>query len=348
MHISPIKRTLVASVLTLMALTLLNGCTSMGYKTLPYQELAKKHTNSASQYLDVDGMTIHYRDEGAGPPLLLIHGVSSSLHTWDGWVDQLKGQYRVIRLDLPGFGLTGPDPATHEYDLDYLVDKVDTFMNRLGVHKFFIAGNSLGGYIAWNYSLKHPHKLYKMVLVDAAGYPQDMPTWIGFAAWPVVNWFTPYLMPKFMVNLTINSAYEDTDKITDERRQRYFDLTMREGNRRSYVENFKMLSDRMDDPTMGENVKDVIVPTLLMWGEKDTWIPLDVMRQFHRDLGYSEYIIYEGVGHLPMEELPVQSARDAHHFFMSELREVQSHPQEDGIKFYDKKQYNFHMGQNDE
>lgn len=334
--------------LTLLSLLVLSGCTSMGYKTMPYQELAKKYTNTESKYMEVDGMTIHYRDEGAGPPLLLIHGVSSSLHTWDDWVDQLKDKYRVIRLDLPGFGLTGPDPATHDYDIDYLVNKVDGFMNQLGVHKFFIAGNSLGGYVAWNYALQNPHKLYKMVLMASAGYPQDMPTWIGFASWPVVNWVTPYMMPRFMVNWTIDSAVVDEDKVTEEQRERYFNLTMRDGNRRSYVENFKMLRRNMDDPTMGEAVKDVIVPTLLLWGEQDSWVPLDVMRQFHRDLSYSEYIIYEGIGHLPMEELPVQSARDANNFFMSELRKAQAHPQEDTIKFYDKKQYDFHMGQNEE
>ena len=335
-------------VAVLMALSLLAGCSSMGYKTEPYQQLSKKYTNSESQYMDVDGMTIHYRDEGAGPPLLLLHGVASSLHTWDDWVEELTKHYRVIRLDLPGFGLTGADPATHDYNVEYLVEKVDRFMSQLGVHKFFVAGNSLGGYVAWNYARQYPQKLYKMVLMDAAGYPQDMPFWIGFAAWPVVNWITPHMMPKFVVNWTVESAYEDEDKLTDETRERYYDLTHREGNRRSYVENFKMLSEKVGDPTVGEGVKDVIIPTLLMWGEKDSWVPLDVMRQFHRDLAYSEYIVYEGVGHLPMEELPVQSARDANNFFMAELRKVETHPQEDTIKFYEKKQDEFEMGQNDD
>ena len=104
----------------------------------------------------------------------------------------------------------------------------------------------------------------------------------------------------------------------------------------------------VDDETLGEKVKDVVVPTLLMWGENDNWIPLDVMRHFHRDLPYSEYLVYEGVGHLPMEEVPVQSARDANNFFMSELRKPAAHVQESEIKFYDAQKYEFHMGSNED
>jgi hypothetical protein len=77
------------------------------------------------------------------------------------------------------------------------------------------------------------------------------------------------------------------------------------------------------------------VPTLLMWGEKDAWIPLDIMRKFQRDLPYSDFIVYEGVGHLPMEELPVQTARDVDNFFMAELKTPMQHAEESGIKYYD-------------
>ena len=325
--------TLIVALLSLF----ISGCASMGMSTKPYQELANQYANSTSKYLDVDGLTIHYQEEGSGPPLLLIHGVASSLHTWDGWVAQLKDRYRVIRLDLPGFGLTGPDPAMVDQEIteQYMVEKIQGFMQGLGVQKFFIAGNSLGGYIAWNYAKQYPQNLYKMILLDSAGYPQDMPFWIGFASWPIISWVSPYVMPQYMVNWTIESAYADEDKLTDDVRQRYFDLTLREGNRKSYIEHFKMLRYKAGDEQLGAGVKDVIVPTLLMWGDQDEWIPLEIMERFHADLPYSEYIVYEGVGHVPMEELPIQTARDADNFFMSELKSAQAHPQEDGIKFYD-------------
>ncbi len=97
------RATIQTTTLLLLSLTLF-GCTALGTQTVPYDQLSKKYTDSNSRYMDVNGLTIHYRDEGEGPPLLLLHGVASSLHTWDDWTDQLKGSYRVIRMDLPGFG----------------------------------------------------------------------------------------------------------------------------------------------------------------------------------------------------------------------------------------------------
>ncbi len=307
----------------------------MGVATVPYKELNKKYANEDSHFMDVNGLAVHYRDEGTGPTLILLHGVASSMQIWDGWAKELGDNYRIIRLDLPGFGLTGSDSANNSDTTEYMVNMLDTFVNQLGLDRFFLAGSSLGGYYAWNYANAHPEKLYKLALVAATGYPQDMPFWIGLASAPVMHWISPYMMPRFMVNQTTASAYADENLLTDEVKQRYFDLTQRSGNRESYVKHFRKLRNMLDDDTLGEKVKDITVPTLLMWGEKDTWVPLDVMRMFHRDLPNSEYLVYEGVGHLPMEEMPVQSSRDADHFFMSELRKVKAHEQETTIKFYD-------------
>ncbi len=298
--------------------------------------------------MDVNGLTIHYRDEGTGPPLLLLHGVASSLHTWDAWVKQLKGRYRVIRLDMPGFGLTGPDSAPNAQSAQYMVDMIDAFTQKLGMNRFFLAGNSLGGYYAWNFAAQHPEKLYKLALVNATGYPQDMPFWLGLASFPGIHWITPHMMPKFMVNRTAASAYANEEALTNEVLQRYFDLTLRRGNREAYVLQFRKLRAMADNDALGDKVKEVMVPTLLMWGNLDEWVPLDVMQMFERDLPFSETLVYEGVGHLPMEELPVQSARDLNNFFMSEIRKSKTHPQEDDIKFYDSQKYQFHMGSNEE
>lgn len=332
------SRSMTAYIRQLVMFALLvcvTGCTYMGTRTIPYNELAKKYATDHSDYIDIDGLVIHYSDEGSGPPLLLLHGVASSLQTWDGWAKELKGKYRIIRLDLPGFGLTGFDHGGSDYDLNYMLEKVNRFTEEMGLSKFFIAGNSLGGYIAWNFAERYPHKIYKMALVDAAGYPQDMPFWVGLGGLPVISTITEYMMPKPLVNWTINSAYGDKSKITDAVRQRYFDMTQRAGNRKSYIEVFRATRQQSKNPAQGENVKNVIVPTLLMWGEKDTWIPLDIMRKFQRDLPYSDFIVYEGVGHLPMEELPVQTARDADNFFMSELKTPMQHAEESNIKYYD-------------
>ncbi len=321
------------------------GCTSMGTQTLPYEVLSKKYTNSSSRYMDINGLTIHYRDEGTGPPLILLHGVASSLHTWDAWTEELQDQYRVIRLDMPGFGLTGSDSAEpNGQSAEYMVEVIEKFTQKLGIERFFLAGNSLGGYYAWNYAAKHPEKLYKLALVNATGYPQDMPFWLGLASFPGLHLITPYIMPKFMVNRTVASAYANKEVLTDDVKDRYFDFTQRRGNRESYVKQFRKLRAMTSNDALGIKVKEVIVPTLLMWGELDDWVPLDVMRMFHRDLPTSEYLVYEGIGHLPMEELPVQSARDLNNFFMSEIRKTNEHPQETDIKYYDSQKHQFNIG----
>ncbi|WP_396587125.1 alpha/beta fold hydrolase [Bermanella sp. R86510] len=331
------NRSLIAIACAYLFLLVLPGCTAMGTHTIAYSELSKKYTDETSRYLDVNGLTIHYREEGSGPPVLLLHGVASSLHTWDDWVTQLQNKYRVIRIDMPGFGLTGPDASPDAQTPEYMNRVINGVMDQLGVQRFFLVGSSLGGYFAWNFASSHPERLYKMALLSPVGYPQDMPFWLGFASFPGLHWVTPYMMPRFMVHWTAESAYANPDSMDEATKQRYFDFTMRRGNRESYVKHFLHFRALANGNAPSEKVKDVLTPTLLMWGAQDEWIPLDVMQQFKQDLPYSEHIVYEGVGHLPMEELPLQTARDVNNFFMDELRKVDAHPQETDIKFYDKR-----------
>ena len=138
---------------------------------------------------------------------------------------------------------------------------------------------------------------------------------MNFAALPVIGEMTSIMMPKFIVNMNVNAAFGDDDKITDQLQQRYFDLTMRHGNREALVKVFRTMKEQSRNPHLGDRVKELNVPTLLMWGDQDEWVPLEIMQQFHQALPNSQTIVYEGVGHMPMEELPVQTARDAHGFF---------------------------------
>ena len=125
------------------------ACTTMGATTIPMEELKKKYAYENSKFITVDGLKVHYIDEGEGPVLLLLHGVCASLHTWDGWVKELKGSYRIIRFDNMGFGLTGP-AVKPEYTIKRYVKFLNSFTTALKLKRFSIAGNSLGGYISWN------------------------------------------------------------------------------------------------------------------------------------------------------------------------------------------------------
>ncbi len=297
---------------------LTTGCASMGFGPRALSELTDHYANDKSRFVAVDNLLMHYRDEGQTQPgvpvLVLLHGVASSLHTWDGWVAELKNDYRIIRLDLPAHGLTGPDPDVKRYDTAYMTDKLDKFLNALGLTEVSLAGNSLGGFISWNYALYRPQRVEKLILIDAAGYPQPMPFIMDFASWPVIGEMSSLMMPRFLVGMNLRDAYGDSEKVTDELVKRYHDLTLRPGNAMGLVNIFRTMKVQSRNPHLADQVPQLQVPTLLMWGEQDEWVPLDVLASFRRDLPEASVITYEGVGHMPMEELPVQSARDAQNF----------------------------------
>ncbi|KZZ42038.1 MAG: alpha/beta hydrolase [Saccharospirillaceae bacterium] len=307
----------ISKILVIFSLLIMTGCASMGIGSRPLSELTRNYTDDSSKFLAVDDLVIHYRDEGQGPTLVLLHGVASSLHTWDGWVEELKDRYRIIRIDLPAHGLTGPDPKLERYEIGYMVDKIDKFLAKIGVRKVFMAGNSLGGYIAWNYTLHRPDLVEKLILIDAAGYPQDMPFIMNFAALPVIGEMSNLMMPRFIVSANVHEAYGDETKVSEKLVKRYHDLTLRPGNREGLVNVFRTMKEQSKNPALGDRVKEIRAPTLLMWGEEDQWVPLTTMERFREDLPNARVITYEGVGHMPMEELPLQTARDAADFLQN-------------------------------
>ena len=137
---------------------------------IPVEELKKKYTNEASEFVEVQGMQVHYRDEGEGDVIVLLHGTGASLHTWEPWTRELKKFYRVIRLDLPAYGLTGPHPEG-KYQMDNYVAFLQEFLQKKDIQKFCLGGNSFGGGVSWEYALKYPDEVEKLILVDASGYP---------------------------------------------------------------------------------------------------------------------------------------------------------------------------------
>ena len=136
---------------------------------IPVDQLKGKYAPPPSQFVDIDGMNAHYRVEGQGPYLLLLHGTGASLHTWEPWVRVLSDSFTVVTVDLPAFGLTGPNAAN-----DYSTGAYNRFINgltdHLGMTHFHLGGNSLGGYISWNYALDYPQKVDRLILVSGFAY----------------------------------------------------------------------------------------------------------------------------------------------------------------------------------
>jgi pimeloyl-ACP methyl ester carboxylesterase len=272
-----------------------------------------------SQFLAIDGMQVHLRDEGPrddSVPIVLLHGTSSSLHTWDGWADSLKGTRRVIRFDLPGFGLTGPAPDG-DYGMTAYVRFVTHVLDTLGAHRVVLAGNSLGGWIAWRVAVARPDLVQRLVLVDAAGYPfesQSVPIGFRLARIPVLNKLVQHILPRSVVEGSVRNVFGDPAKVTPALVDRYYDMARREGNRAALVARFSQ--GRADPDTTA--IRTIKQPTVIMWGERDRLIPPDNAARFARDISGSRVLTFATLGHVPHEEDPVVTLAAVRRFLNGE------------------------------
>jgi pimeloyl-ACP methyl ester carboxylesterase len=284
-------------------------------RDIPLDELKRSYAGGASRFIDVAGLQVHYRDEGEGPPLVLLHGTGASLHTWDAWAEALRRRFRVIRMDLPGFGITGPN-RDDDYRIDSYVAFLDAFRGKLGLDGFALAGNSLGGQIAWSYAVAHPKQVRALVLLDPAGYAIDRPALVfRLARIPGGSWLMTKLDPAPLTEKTLRDCYGDPSKVTPALVERYSKLALRAGNRRAFVARVtRRAEDRSGD------VAKVRAPTLILWGAQDRLIPVAHAERFAHAIPGARLIVYDGVGHVPMEEIGERSASDAGAFVSAALR----------------------------
>ena len=291
------KLTLTVLVCTL----LLSACGT----PLDKNGLIEKYTNEHSKFIDVEGNRVHYRDEGKGDVIVLLHGTASSLHTWDHWAHQLTQQYRVIRMDLPGFGLTGPDKQDR-YEVTDDVAFLNSFMAQLSIDRVHLVGSSLRGRIAWEYSLVNPDQVNSLTLINALGYPQESwPPAIEMAQWPVMDKVMTQVSPRFLYETGLKEVYFNEEQVTDSVVDRYFELSRYPGNLDAFP---KRVSAKLDNQS--EKIAQVSVPTLILWGQEDIYFPVASAYRFHADVSQSRLSVYANVGHLPMEEAPTRSVND--------------------------------------
>jgi pimeloyl-ACP methyl ester carboxylesterase len=331
----------LAVALTVATSLNLTGCSSMqdavaasptvsnvwGVGEMPIEDLNRLYANEESQWMDINGMRIHYRDEGDpnGQPIVLIHGILSSLHTWEQWHLGLtniglkdseltnKGlakTYRIISLDVPGFGLTGGPDNPDDFSEDLLHDSFSQFINQLQLDDFILAGNSLGGYISAHYAANNPDKVKKLILIDPAGAPQDLPFILRLASMPGINSLAANVFPPFIVAMGVKDVYGDQERITKANMDRYIHLSLRPGAKQAYANTIAML-DEKNSKQEPLNFAKITAPTLLMWGEKDIWVPVALSEQWLTNIPGSTLITYPDAGHVPMEEIPQQTLQDA-------------------------------------
>ncbi len=275
-----------------------------------------KYGAPPSQFVELGGgLTVHLRDEGPrdAPVIMLLHGSNDDLHTWDAWADVLKGQYRVVRFDQIGHGLTGPNP-TGDYSLAAFEATINQVTDKLGLQKFTLAGNSMGGAIAASYAMNHPERLSGLVLVDAGGAPKANPAPgnLGFklAALPGLNQLMRWITPRSLVEKSLRQSVTNQAFITDATVDRYWELLRYPGNRQATITRFAAKRQSFD-PARLATLK---LPVLVMWGEQDRLINADGARWYSRSIPGSKLILYPSIGHMPQQELVGQSAADVARF----------------------------------
>ena len=295
-------------ILSLALLLIIAVILMFGHRDIPLNDLKIKYANSNSSFIAVNGMDVHFRDEGLKTdtiPIVLIHGTGSSLYTFNEWSDRLKKSHRLIRMDLPAYGLTGPFPDGN-YTMANYTAFLKNFLIALNIKQCVLAGNSLGGAIAWNFTLEQPSMVTKLILIDASGYPiasKSVPIAFSLAKIPVINKLLTFITPRFLVRSSVENVYFDSSKVTDLVVERYFNLTLRAGNRKAFVDRIKTPKDT----STYKNIKYIQQPTLILWGAQDLLIPVENAYKFQEDLPNNTLVILENTGHTPMEESPLES-----------------------------------------
>lgn len=288
----------------------------------PVESLVARWAPPPSDFVDVKGQVVHLRDEGPRNdplPIVLIHGTGASLHTWQGWAHDLRSTRRVISFDLPGFGLTGHFAGQYPPD-DYHGDRYARFvldlLDQLKVPRAVLVGNSLGGEIAWRTAWLAPQRVAGLVLVDAAGpayTPESVPLGFRILAMPLIGTISQGYLPRALVAQGLVKVYAQADRVSSDLVDRYFELTLREGNRRA-------LGLRLQQAMPGENAERIATlkqPTLILWGAQDRLIPPAVGRQFHQMIAGSRLVVLPDLGHVPQEEDPARSLAPVKEFLQT-------------------------------
>ncbi len=273
-------------------------------KDIPLNELKAEFKNDNSRFVEVDEILVHYVDEGEGTPIILLHGTGASLHTWDFWAKKLKHNHRVIRITLPGFGLSGPR-SDKKYEIRDYVDFLDSFVKLIGIKKFHLVGNSLGGSIAWLYTSFYDDKIKKLILINSSGFKmKEIPFVIRIARNNLFNFLVKKTSPKFLIKKSLKEVYYDDNIISKSIIDRYYKLNLREGNRQAFID--RAIIKYIDHTS---RLKKIESPTLILWGKNDEWINVKFAQKFKSMIKDSRVSVMNYTGHIPMEEKPYESLK---------------------------------------
>jgi pimeloyl-ACP methyl ester carboxylesterase len=257
-------------------------------------------------FLDVAGLRLRLRDTGPrdAPALILLHGFGSSLDTWEAWAGPLSERYRVVRYDQPGFGLTGPDP-TGDYSDARGMAVLAALMDRLGLARATLVGNSMGGKLAWMFAATHPERVDRLVLISPDGFASPGFEYGRRAQVPAVVKLLPYLLPRWLLRMNLAPAYGDPAALTPATLTRYQDMMLVSGVRRAMIARMQQVVLQPPEPLLHR----IRAPVLVLWGERDELIPFRNAADYLANIPGARLVSFPDLGHVPMEEAPERSLK---------------------------------------
>jgi len=286
------------------AVLLLAAATWLWTPDKPLSTLEAKYLRSPNDMIEVAGTRLHVRDNGpkTAPAIIMIHGFGSSLQTWEPWAQLLDTKFRVVRFDLPGSGLSAPDPEGNYTDAR-TISTLLALMDKLGIAKASMIGNSIGGRIAWTFAAEHPDRVDKLVLISPDGFASPGFEYGRAPKVPVTLGVMRYVLPKSLLRASLKPAYGDPSALTDKAVDRYYDLMLAPGVRQALLRRMKE-TVLVDPRPLLQKIK---APVLLLWGERDGMIPFSNAQAYLQNLPNARLVALPHLGHVPQEEAPQTS-----------------------------------------
>ena len=263
--------------------------------------LERSYLQSPSDMVQVLDQRLHVRESGPkdAPAVLLIHGFGASLHTWEPWAQTLSQQLRVLRLDLPGSGLSPPDTG-NDYSDTRSIALINALLDARGLPKVSLLGHSIGGRIAWTFAATAPQRVDKLVLLAPDGFaspgfeygkPAQVPAAMGLMRW---------IAPRWLLRMNLEPGYFQPEALSEENLSRYHDLMRAPGARAAMLARLEQTTLLEPQPLL----QKISAPTLLVWGREDAMIPFANAADYQRDIADNRLLALEKMGHLAMEENP--------------------------------------------
>lgn len=296
------RRLLLAALLLLVV-----GAALLYAPDLDRATLVARYAPPPDTFRSVAGVQLHLRERGPAdaPAVVLLHGFGSSLHTWDAWLTPLAERRRVIALDLPGAGLTGPD-LDRDYSDGRSVAILAALLDSLRIPRATFIGNSLGGRLAWRFAAAHPERTDRLVLVSPDGFASEGFEYGVAPKVPLTAEAMRVVLPKPIVRASLAPAYADRTKLQDATVTRYYELLRAPGVRVALLDRLRQAILTPPEPML----RTITAPTLLLWGTQDSLIPIANAQDYLRAMSDVRLVTLPGVGHLPMEEAPEASLRE--------------------------------------